>query len=648
MHGSYMIKRIVSFAAAALVSVSIPLDTAAEQENDGLFFDDFIGNCLDREKWLIAEKNWGGIVNENGKTVDYNGGVLAENVDVSGGDLVLTGLGNNYRGELRGINRDGTYRADGKRCGGAIDTKDYFGSGSYEIRAKIAPELGCCSAMWTFEYEELYSDDTLKIVNHEIDIEFPGRDKNDELSLSHALCTTWETEDDYKSESVECGDQTDGEFHTYRFDWHTGSDTEKTRVEYYFDDVLTYTSYKHIPTNESRFWLGLWFPKNWAGDPDFEQTGFEVDYVRITPFHESGDTPQHETYGDSGWSKKADVPKGWLLWHSYSSYSANDSKLYLRSPDGVTKTISGDFVNAMNGNFGTSPDLITFMAIDESADEWDIFVCDNGKIENLTVNSGFRNEDPKWSPDGKNIVFKRGHWDSGADDFVYDLALINVATRKVTMLTNDSTEEAMPCFSDDGKYVYYASYTDRLGSICRLEISTGKTETVYEENGVSAYYPIFSDGQIYFTKWYSADERYDQIIRIDGDLKTALPFNLNTCDCSDACPIKGDQIIFSSTINGDYDLFFYDGSDRYEFSELNTANEELGADFFPYEEDGSVKGDVDKNGLLTVADLVLFENWLISRPGAELKDPQAADLCKDGTLDVFDLCVMRKEILKKL
>jgi|GEM_PF-565917 len=646
MHGSYMIKRIVSFAAAVLVSVSIPLDTAAEKENDGLFFDDFSGSSLDSDKWLIAEKNWGGTVNVNGRTEDYNGGVIAENAAVSGGDLVLTGLGNNYSGELRGINRDGTARADGKRCGGAIATKEYFGSGSYEIRARIAPELGCCSAMWTFEYEENYSDDTLKIVNHEIDIEFPGRDNNNGLSLGHALCTTWETEDDYKSESVECGDQADGEFHTYRFDWHTGSDTEKPRVEYYFDDVLTYTSYEHIPTNESRFWLGLWFPKNWAGVPDFEQTDFMVEYVKIMPFHESGDTPQHETYADNGWSRKADIPKGWLLWHSYSTYNAMDSKLYLRSPDGVTETISGDFVNAMNGNFGTSPELFTFMAIDESADEWDIFVSDNGKIENLTRNSGFRNEDPKWSPDGKSIVFKRGHWDSSADDLVYDLALIDVAARKVTMLTDDKTEEAMPCFSDDGKYVYYASYTDRLGSICRLDLSTGKSETVYNEKGVTAYYPVFSGGQLYFTKWYSAGERCDQIIRISGDEITAMPFNRKSYDCSDACPIKDDSMIFSSTMDGGYDLFFYDGSNCYKLEQLNTDKNELGADFFPYET--LVRGDVNSDGALTVADLAMLEKWLLGMPDAQLKNAEAANICSDGVIDVFDLCLLRKEMLKVL
>ena len=294
------LSRVTAILIAAAMLVS---GTPASAQAENVFFDDFSGSRLDTDKWLIAEKNWGGTVVADGETVDYNGGVLAENVAVEGGNLVLSGYGDLYEGEVRGINRNGIRREDGKRCGAAIATREYFGSGRYEIRAKIAPELGCCSAMWTFEYEEDYSGDALTITNHEIDIEFPGRNANDDFSLCHALCTTWVTEEDYKTSSVDCGNQADGEFHIYRFDWHTGSDTETPRVEYYFDGELIYTAYEYIPTNAGRFWLGLWFPRYWAGTPDFESTVFEIDYAKITPFHESGDTLQNESYPDHGWAE---------------------------------------------------------------------------------------------------------------------------------------------------------------------------------------------------------------------------------------------------------------------------------------------------------------------------------------------------------
>ena len=641
MRSQIILRRIISLITAVALAACMPMGTAAGNAADDVFYDDFNGSELDMDKWLIAEKNWGGAVNIDGVRQDYNGGVISDNVAVRDGDLVLTGLGNDYTGELRGINRDMSRRGDGKRCGGAIATKDYFASGSYEIRAKIAPKLGCCSAMWTFEYEEDYSNDTLTIVNHEIDIEFPGRDNNNNFSLSHALCTTWITEEDNKTSSVNCGEQADGEYHTYRFDWHTGDDGETPRVEYYFDDVLTYTSYEYIPTNESRLWLGLWFPKNWAGTPDFEQTEFEVDYVKITPFHESGDTRQHESYPDHGWAD-AELPKGWLLWHSYSKYADLDSELHLRTPDGTIKTVSGDFIHAMNGSFGRSPEQFTFMAIDKAADEWDIYLSENGNVTNLTKNSGFRNEDPKFSPDGRSIVFKRGHWDETVYDFVYDLALMDVKTREVTMLTNDGAEEAMPCFSEDGKSIYYASYTGGIGSICRLDMTSHKTETIFSESGVTAYYPVVCGDILYFTKWYSADNRCDRIMCYDGGKITSMPFDSEKYDCSDACPVSGIKMVFSSTMNGGYDLYYFDGTRTSPLSKLNTDKNELGADFFPFD---SVRGDVDADGKLSVADLVLFQKWLLGAPDAELKNWRNADLCKDDKLDVFDLCMMRRELL---
>ena len=632
------LRMISVLSSALLAAAAAPMNAAAETSD--IFCDDFSGTQLDTGKWLIAEKNWGGTVTENGRTVDYNGGVLAENAAVRNGSLLLTGYGSCYEGAVRGINRDGSTRADGKRCGAAIATKDYFGSGSYEIRAKIAPELGCCSAMWTFEYEEDYSGDTLTVTNHEIDIEIPGRDRNNGFSLSHALCTTWQTEEDYKTESVECGAQADGAFHTYRFDWHTGSDTETPRVEYYFDGKLTYTATEYIPTNAGRFWLGLWFPKNWAGTPDFDTTVFEIDYAKITPFHEAGDTPQHESYPDSGWAEPVPaLPEGWLLWHSYSAYSALDSRLYLRSPDGQTREITGDFISAMNGSFGRSPDEFVFMALNSTGDEWDIFLYENGEIRNLTQNSGYRNEDPKWSPDGNSIVFKRGHWDSTADDFRYHLALLDLSDGSVTALTDEAAERAMPCFSSDGSALYYAEYKNGFGSICRMDPETKKSETIYSENGVTAYYPVSYGDDIYFTKWYSSENHCDQIMRFDGAKITAMPFDSVDYDCSDACPLEG-GMVYSSTQHGTYDLYYFDGTRSACLRALSTEQNDLGAAFFQM-----LSGDINADGRRDAADVTALRNWLSGEPEPDVINPGAADLNRDGRLNAADLTLLKRMLV---
>lgn len=59
----------------------------------------------------------------------------------------------------------------------------------------------------------------------------------------------------------------------------------------------------------------------------------------------------------------------------------------------------------------------------------------------------------------------------------------------------------------------------------------------------------------------------------------------------------------------------------------------------------TVRGDVNADGVFNSADLVLLQKWLLAMPDTVLADWKAGDLCEDKKLDVFDLCVMRQELL---
>lgn len=103
-HISNAFKCFFTFITVVTMSCMMPFTTAeAGSDADDIFYDDFTGSRLDTNKWLIAEKNWGGTVTENGETVDYNGGVVSENVAVRNGNLFLTGLGDLYEGEQKGM-----------------------------------------------------------------------------------------------------------------------------------------------------------------------------------------------------------------------------------------------------------------------------------------------------------------------------------------------------------------------------------------------------------------------------------------------------------------------------------------------------------------------------------------------------------------
>ena len=310
-------KKLLSAVLSSIILLSmfsVPTFAQDVQEVDPTldsFYDDFDGEELDRSKWLVSNKAWGG--GDIG-----NGGVVPQNVSLSGnGTLVLESHGNNYSGDVPGIKRP-----DGTRTGGAIATRDYYASGSYEVSARISPDLGVCSAIWTFEYEEYYEGDPIYeenvrgnkdyyAINHEVDIELPGRPtkKKENMSFDYVLCNTWIGEYDDIEQTTsyvklpESINLQDGEFHTYRFDWHTGDEGkgQEPCVEFYIDDQRVMKNTTHVPTKAGRFWIGAWFPDKWAGEADFDTSYFEIDYAKIEPFGESGDMPNKEPINESHW-----------------------------------------------------------------------------------------------------------------------------------------------------------------------------------------------------------------------------------------------------------------------------------------------------------------------------------------------------------
>lgn len=292
-----MRKTEIALATAFLTVILATVAAPERMNNADTLFDDFSSNRLNPTKWYIVEKNWGGKLGG----LDYNGGVLAENVRVQDGRLYLRATGNQYDGPRRGINRDGSRRADGKRAGSAVATRDYFGPGRFEVRMRIIPRLGVVSAMWTLHHQETLA---AGIVNHEIDIELPGRAFGDApANFDHALMNTWtgERQHQHTTRYVPLSNGLDdNQFHVYRFDWYGKTFSGPGKVQFYIDDRLQTMIETDVPFYRSRFYIGAWFPKQWAGVPDFDQDAIEVDWVRITPFADAYSISAPETYPTTG------------------------------------------------------------------------------------------------------------------------------------------------------------------------------------------------------------------------------------------------------------------------------------------------------------------------------------------------------------
>lgn len=250
-----------------------------------------------------------------------------------------------------------------KNTGGLITTRMYA-SGRYEVRAKVPKAPGLVWAIWTFWGNEIWIDRRLgareakdyasltdympssdspmwverstelgqllpqpgkEFPNHEIDIEIPSNapqtvdpktprmaNKYDTMNIN---CYRWTNSNGTGTYcNLFCHKKTapfagDGKYHTYRFDWHTGSTEAAPRVDFYFDDEYIGTNDALVPYMAGRLWVTLWAPSNgqpggsgaWNGvvDQSFHQPSHVgdvacyarvlVDYVRITPFNEPND-----------------------------------------------------------------------------------------------------------------------------------------------------------------------------------------------------------------------------------------------------------------------------------------------------------------------------------------------------------------------
>jgi beta-glucanase (GH16 family) len=258
-----------------LISLFIITSSRIARAQD--FFDDFTGSSVDTSYWNIANMVWG---NVEGKIT--NGGVVPANVKVSNGNLIIEAHGKEYKGTVKGFKRD-------TRVGGAISTKKQFASGRFELRAKICPRPGALSAFWTYYYE---NDN----YNHEIDFEMPGHNQppygpaDSDLNFGLATCWRGVGKDQYHTTDKYFGNQADGNYHLYRFEWHTGGNGQEPRVEWYYDNVLIdlNKNLKEVPNHSASFWIGIWFP-SWIKESNFDTDYMYVDWIRITPFNEAND-----------------------------------------------------------------------------------------------------------------------------------------------------------------------------------------------------------------------------------------------------------------------------------------------------------------------------------------------------------------------
>lgn len=281
------------------------------------------------------------------------------------------------------------------------------------------------------------------------------------------------------------------------------------------------------------------------------------------------------------------VLSGKMVYHSYSCYNCNDSKIFLYNFSTNERTILSQnwtITNPMNAHFSPDGTKIVFMGISQTNNSWDVFIYTLGtnvQPINLTQNSLGRDEDPKFSPDGSKIVFKQ----NGI------LKEMDTTGNILRTFTVPNTEASMPYYTSDGNSIVYSGNESKnaTADIIKYSISDGTTQLLASMVNINEYYPIVIDANTFlFSRSSGTDQVY--LGYFNGTASIKLPINESDADFSDAYPVDSHTVLLSSTKTGgrgEYDLYLADKTTGKKWSlnlynpYINSANNELGGCYSP-------------------------------------------------------------------
>jgi Tol biopolymer transport system component/serine/threonine protein kinase len=124
--------------------------------------------------------------------------------------------------------------------------------------------------------------------------------------------------------------------------------------------------------------------------------------------------------------------------------------------------------NAANPSFSPDGSRIAFDAA--RAGPWRIWVADargrNAEQASSDTSEAVNHLRPRWAPDGARLVFQN------VERTKFDVRVLDLASKKLTWVTNDQVQDIYPVWSPSGRRIYFSSYRSGGLNIWAVPVDT--------------------------------------------------------------------------------------------------------------------------------------------------------------------------------
>jgi Tol biopolymer transport system component len=173
-----------------------------------------------------------------------------------------------------------------------------------------------------------------------------------------------------------------------------------------------------------------------------------------------------------------------------------------------------------------SPDgrRLAFSSARSGGERLDIWVADadGANTQQLTKGPGISQGSPYWSPDGRRITY-----DSRADDLHYHVWTMDADGGAPSRLTTQTTDENVPTWSHDGRWIYFSGTQGGGRDIWR--VPSGGGVPVQLTHGASGYFACEStDGKNLLFQTKAADSPLMMMALTSGQARQLIACVKNT------------------------------------------------------------------------------------------------------------------------